>query len=199
MFPKVTLCASYVLTPFVPFMSDLWSSGSSGDGRLPQADHTAWVKNDNEVEASSRSPDASEVSSPLPEEPNAHAAIGNEGILILTPQMTAPMMPSTSMATTPKAKARASFSESQMSTLVQRFSVQRYLTPSEMKDLAEVTGLTYKQVRDSSLLAHKQNNCQDLFHILLHIKLFMFFEGENLVSEPKDKAEETPERNRLAV
>ncbi|MED6236984.1 hypothetical protein ATANTOWER_017085 [Ataeniobius toweri] len=50
-------------------------------------------------------------------------------------------------ATNPKAKVRAAFSESQMNALVQRFSVQRYLTPAEMKNLAEMTGLTYKQVK----------------------------------------------------
>ncbi len=62
--------------------------------------------------------------------------------------LTAPKKPSTTAVTNPKAKVRAAFSESQMNALVQRFSVQRYLTPAEMKNLAELTGMTYKQVRN---------------------------------------------------
>lgn len=50
-----------------------------------------------------------------------------------------------------KAKARTAFSEEQMSALNDRFNVQRYLTPAEMKTLAGFTGLTYKQVYTSSL------------------------------------------------
>lgn len=46
-----------------------------------------------------------------------------------------------------KAKARTAFSEEQMSALNDRFNVQRYLTPAEMKTLAGFTGLTYKQVQ----------------------------------------------------
>ncbi|XP_066578169.1 homeobox protein NANOG [Amia ocellicauda] len=46
-----------------------------------------------------------------------------------------------------KAKSRTAFSEGQMCALTQRFSMQRYLTPVEMKNLAGLTGLTYKQVK----------------------------------------------------
>lgn len=45
-------------------------------------------------------------------------------------------------------KTRAAFSEEQMNALINRFNIQRYLTPAEMKTLAGVTGLTYKQVCD---------------------------------------------------
>lgn len=85
------------------------------------------------------------------EEPGTFAVTGDGGTnnttSLLAP-LTAPKKPSTTAANNPKAKARAAFSESQMNALVQRFSVQRYLTPAEMKNLAELTGLTYKQVRD---------------------------------------------------
>ncbi|XP_032359748.1 homeobox protein NANOG [Etheostoma spectabile] len=114
---------------------DSWSSVSSREGVLPQADPATWVKKELEDEASSRSPGASkDVSSSIMEEPRPFA-IENDG----TKKTTA--------VNNPKVKARAAFSEIQMNTLVQRFSVQRYLTPAEMKNLAELTGLTYKQVK----------------------------------------------------
>lgn len=55
-----------------------------------------------------------------------------------------PVKPATSGS---KSKARTTFTDPQMNILSARFSVQRYLSPSEMRRLAEVTGLTYKQVR----------------------------------------------------
>lgn len=63
--------------------------------------------------------------------------------------LTPPKKPSTPSVNNTKGKirGRAAFSESQMNALVHRFSVQRYLTPAEMKNLAQLTGLTYKQVR----------------------------------------------------
>ncbi|KAK3551813.1 hypothetical protein QTP70_027239 [Hemibagrus guttatus] len=63
-----------------------------------------------------------------------------------------------------KAKARTAFSEKQMSALNDRFNVQRYLTPAEMKTLAGLTGLTYKQVktwfqnRRMKLKRHQKDN-----------------------------------------
>lgn len=140
-----------------PSHADSWSSGSSREGSLPQADPATWAKKDLEGEANSRSPDASEdVSSSLMEDPRNFAVTGNEGTNNTTSlPLTAPKKPSTTAVNNPKAKARAAFSESQMNALVQRFSVQRYLTPAEMKNLAELTGLTYKQVRDlRGLLDH---------------------------------------------
>ncbi|XP_070842559.1 homeobox protein NANOG [Chaetodon trifascialis] len=130
---------------------DSWSSGSSREGHLPHADPATWMKNDLDDEASSRSPDAREdVSSSLIEEPRTFAVTGSEGIDLTTPPrvaLTPPKKPCTTAVNTPKAKVRAAFSESQMNALVQRFSVQRYLTPAEMKNLAEMTGMTYKQVK----------------------------------------------------
>ncbi|XP_041092679.1 homeobox protein NANOG [Polyodon spathula] len=48
---------------------------------------------------------------------------------------------------TKKAKPRTAFSQDQMQALQQRFQVQRYLTPVEMKTFAGMIGLTYKQVK----------------------------------------------------
>lgn len=81
-----------------------------------------------------------------------------------------------------------------MNVLVQRFSVQRYLTPAEMKNLAEVTGLTYKQV--SGGLTRLLITCITKFKLNgTFSKQFSFivFVGEDLVSEPKNEAEETSE------
>ncbi|XP_062297960.1 homeobox protein NANOG [Scomber scombrus] len=132
---------------------DSWSSGSSREGSLPQADPTTWAKKDLDDEANSRSPDAvKEVSNSLKEEPRTFAVRGNDDTNNATPlhvPYTAPKKASTttSNVNNGKGKVRTAFSESQMNALVQRFSVQRYLTPAEMKNLADLTGLTYKQVK----------------------------------------------------
>nr|XP_040023388.1 homeobox protein NANOG [Gasterosteus aculeatus aculeatus] len=128
-----------------------WSSGSSREGSLPQTDSTTWRKTETEAEerdneASCRSPDAS---GSQVDEPSTFAASGNQDTNTTSVHLPsgASKKPCTSTANTPKGKMRAAFSESQMSALVQRFSIQRYLTPAEMKNLAEMTGLTYKQVK----------------------------------------------------
>lgn len=134
---------------FVSSPIDSWSSASSRDGSLPQTDPTTWVKGDLD-EANSRSPDAAEVSSSLVEQPGNFVVTGNEctgSTAISNIATNAPKKQSTTVVNNRKAKLRAAFSEAQMNILVQRFSVQRYLSPGEMKSLAEVTGLTYKQVR----------------------------------------------------
>lgn len=88
---------------------------------------------------SEESPDArKDLSRPLTEELGNGDTTGTQAPLIALKN------PST---TSPKAKARKAFSESQMNILVHKFSIQRYLPPAEMKSLAEMTGLTYKQVR----------------------------------------------------
>ncbi|XP_039983243.1 homeobox protein NANOG isoform X1 [Xiphias gladius] len=129
---------------------DSWSSSCSREGSLHQADPASWEKK-NLNKAGSRNPVASkDVSSSLMEEPQTFAVIGNgstNNITSLHVPINAPNKPSTTAVNNPKGKVRAAFSESQMNALVQRFSVQRYLTPAEMKNLAELTGLTYKQVK----------------------------------------------------
>ncbi|XP_041670067.1 homeobox protein NANOG isoform X2 [Cheilinus undulatus] len=147
---------------------DSWRSGSSREGSLPQADPVSWAKKDLDDETSSRSPDASEdVSSSLIEEQGTYVTAGNDCTNIpssLHAPHAAPKKPSTNAVNNPRGKVRAAFSESQMNTLVQRFSVQRYLTPAEMKNVAEMTGLTYKQVktwfqnRRMKLRRHQKDN-----------------------------------------
>nr|XP_020497303.1 homeobox protein Hox-D3-like [Labrus bergylta] len=150
---------------------DSWSS-SSREGSLPQSDRSdpvAWAKKEVDDETSSRSPDASEdISSSLMEESRTFVIKENHSTnntaSLHAPIVAAPKCPSTSATNTPKGKVRAAFSESQMNTLVQRFSLQRYLTPAEMKNLAEMTGLTYKQVktwfqnRRMKLRRHQKDN-----------------------------------------
>ncbi|XP_019942791.2 homeobox protein NANOG [Paralichthys olivaceus] len=132
---------------------DSWSSSSSSsrEGGLPQADPATWVKGDLESEVRDRSPISSkDISSSHVEEPHPFAVAGNEvadDIAPLQVPLAVPDKPSPPAVNKPKGKVRAAFSESQMNTLVQRFRVQRYLTPAEMKNLAELTGLTYQQVK----------------------------------------------------
>lgn len=95
-----------------------------------------------------RNPDAREdVSSSVKEEPRTVPVNGN---MCTNDTQNAPLIvpKKASAVNNPKGKVRSAFSESQMNALVQRFSVQRYLTPVEMKNVAELTGLSYKQVRD---------------------------------------------------
>ncbi|XP_051909980.1 homeobox protein NANOG [Hippocampus zosterae] len=141
---------------------DSWSFGSGRESGLPQADPARWVKKERRDDTNGRSPDAGDhVSSSLMEElPSCQQ---NANAFSAQAPFPAPSKPS-SHAETPKGKVRVSFSESQMHTLVQRFSVQRYLTPAEMKNLAELTGLTYKQVktwfqnRRMKLRRHQKDN-----------------------------------------
>ncbi|KAM3860785.1 uncharacterized protein ACN63O_015722 [Diretmus argenteus] len=128
---------------------DSWSSGSSREGSLPQTDPASWAKEELDGKTDSGSPGASEVSSSLIEEPQTYSVIG-EGAntpTALPVPLSALKKPSTAAVNTPKGKARTAFSESQMNALIQRFNNQRYLTPAEMKNLAGLTGLTYKQVK----------------------------------------------------
>lgn len=85
--------------------------------------------------------------------------------------------PKTPTANTPKSKARATFTDSQMNILSERFSMQRYLSPSEMRGLAEVTGLTYKQVR--RLFLERENSKVEIHNIAyteMCVVLFFLFE-----------------------
>ncbi|CAM9209449.1 unnamed protein product [Lampetra planeri] len=124
---------------------DSWSFGSSKEV-LP--DPSTWTKKELDEETNSRSPDHSEdVSSSLVGEPQPFTDAGNKDTSCLSVHTPLPAPKKQSTEDNPKGKVRAAFSESQMNALVQRFSVQRYLTPAEMKNLGELTGLTYKQVK----------------------------------------------------
>lgn len=149
-----------------------WSSASSREGSQPQADCTAWAKTDQD-EMSSRSPDTNSCSSPI-EEPRSYMVLGNQpnhnddGTAVSHMEANPRKMPVTN---TPKAKARATFSDSQMNILSERFSMQRYLSPSEMRGLAEVTKLTYKQVR--RLMDSKDDILEKIFKKLKYTKLLI--------------------------
>nr|XP_057915845.1 homeobox protein NANOG [Doryrhamphus excisus] len=125
---------------------DSWSYGSNREGTLPQtADPTTLPKKDPSGDAD-RSPGVGDVSSSFMGEPPSYTEVGN--VFPLQMPLPTPKKETTTPATeTPKGKVRVAFSESQMNALVKRFSVQRYLPPAEMKNLAEHTGLTYKQVK----------------------------------------------------
>ncbi|XP_048862782.1 homeobox protein NANOG [Brienomyrus brachyistius] len=124
---------------------DSWSSASSSDGCVPKAPATSWVERSPQEYQDSGSPDSSEpVSSSLNiDEPTGFGSSLEEHGPPCTPS------PAAQETTTQpkKAKARTAFSEGQMSALTHRFNMQRYLTPVEMKTLAGLTGLTYKQVK----------------------------------------------------
>ncbi|XP_051796414.1 homeobox protein DBX1-like [Acanthochromis polyacanthus] len=128
-----------------------WSSSSSSkEGSLSLADPATWVKKDLLEEVSRKSPDANRtISCSLTEESKVLATTEGEATNNDTsaPPLTDPKKQGAAGVNNPKGKVRTAFSERQMSTLVQHFTVHKYLTPSEMKSLAELTGLTYKQVK----------------------------------------------------
>lgn len=107
-----------------------------------------WAKKEGANKPDSGSPDGSEVvSSSLSaasEGPNCVNVDGDYEVPALS--ASAPSSDPVAAQQPRKAKARTAFSEKQMSALNDRFNLQRYLTPAEMKTLAGLTGLTYKQV-----------------------------------------------------
>uniref|UniRef100_A0AAZ3QYL3 Homeobox domain-containing protein n=1 Tax=Oncorhynchus tshawytscha TaxID=74940 RepID=A0AAZ3QYL3_ONCTS len=129
---------------------DSWTS----DKIYPQTNPATWVKRELEEEMESGRPNGSElVSSSYPE---------NTSVQILGSEDNAP--PEKEDKDTPKQKARTAFSTGQMDALTHRFNMQRYLSPAEMKALAGLTGLTYKQVktwfqnRRMKLKRHQKDN-----------------------------------------
>ncbi|XP_062848046.1 homeobox protein NANOG [Trichomycterus rosablanca] len=148
---------------------DSWSSGISRESNAAQVDHDIpdWVKKDQVYETDGRSPGGREPVTSSHVVPSQNpSGIKVEGECGPQSSPTAvPSSPGRVMAPQPrKAKARTSFSEGQMSALNDRFNVQRYLTPAEMKTLAGLTGLTYKQVktwfqnRRMKLKRHQKDN-----------------------------------------
>ncbi|XP_076827854.1 homeobox protein NANOG isoform X2 [Brachyhypopomus gauderio] len=149
---------------------DSWSSGSSGGGVIPQADLdlAPWVKKEQPYETdSSGSSDGSDVVSSSRSAVAEEANRNLKGDGSLPPAPTPPPAPSPPRQVPPqprKTKSRTAFSEGQMNALTDRFNMQRYLTPAEMKALAGLTGLTYKQVktwfqnRRMKLKRHQKDN-----------------------------------------
>lgn len=109
-----------------------------------------WVKAAHTQELNTDSPDANKVvSSSVPAASEGPSCMNAERSGVLPEVSTEAPSPKPVEAAAPqprKAKARTAFSEEQMSALNDRFNMQRYLTPAEMKTLAGFTGLTYKQV-----------------------------------------------------
>ncbi|XP_010884100.1 homeobox protein NANOG [Esox lucius] len=142
---------------------DSWSSGSSKEGYVPQTNPAIWVKKELNEEVDSGSPNGSEhVSSSYPEEEPTNPQVpGSEEC---TPQLLPPSPQERNVKITPKQKARTAFSAGQMDALTNRFNIQKYLTPAEMKTLAGLTGLSYKQVktwfqnRRMKLKRHQKDN-----------------------------------------
>ncbi|KAM9417259.1 homeobox protein NANOG isoform 2-T2 [Salvelinus alpinus] len=122
---------------------DSLSSSNDREEYNPQANHTTWVRS--ELETASGSPNSSEnVSSSHPEEFKSLQVMGSEDCTL---QSLPPSSPEKVDKNIPKQKARITFSTGQMDALTHRFNMQKYLTPAEMKTLAGLTGLTYKQVK----------------------------------------------------
>ncbi|XP_057680234.1 homeobox protein NANOG [Corythoichthys intestinalis] len=143
---------------------DSWSFSSGRENSLPQVDPALWVKPEQSDDANSSGPEAGDhVSSSLMVELSSYTDASGQNAdaaVSLQAPLPADKKPSTNL----NGKGRVSFSEDQMNFLVQRFSVQRYLTPAEMKNVAEMTGLTYKQVktwfqnRRMKLRRHQKDN-----------------------------------------
>lgn len=133
---------------------DSWSSGSSREGSAAQVDVELpdWANKEQVNEPDSGSPDGSEVgSSSLSAVSENLNCMNMDGDYGLQAASTVAPSPEPVVARQPR-KARSAFSEKQMNALNDRFNVQRYLTPDEMKTLAGRTGLTYKQVYSYLLL-----------------------------------------------
>ncbi|XP_012671640.1 homeobox protein NANOG [Clupea harengus] len=124
---------------------DSWSSGSSREVCIPPGNPATWIKKDTDDETVCGSPDGTEVVSSSitvgDDDPSLKDVRSGQGPVNIT------QSPPAQTTQTRKAKVRTAFSEGQMNALTHRFSMQRYLTPAEMKTLAGLTGLTYKQVK----------------------------------------------------
>ncbi|XP_019218467.1 homeobox protein NANOG [Oreochromis niloticus] len=109
------------------FSPDSWSSGSGVEASL----HFEETGDTSEAVSSSVSQEKQNFAVPRSQDGNISATLHDPS--------TAPEKP--------KGKARVVFTERQLNILVHQFNVKRYYEPSEMKQLAEMTGLTYKQVK----------------------------------------------------
>ncbi|MGH0174233.1 UNVERIFIED_CONTAM: hypothetical protein FKN15_069176 [Acipenser sinensis] len=131
------------------------ASSDSGD-KEPQSPES-WCSNGpdapqsvqglEESECSGSSLDAEPLSSTLQdgEEPRETPRLGGGGGPAPEGRLVNMAVAAADEPKTKKAKPRTAFSQEQMQALQQRFQVQRYLTPVEMKTFAGMIGLTYKQ------------------------------------------------------
>ncbi|KAK0149757.1 Homeobox protein NANOG [Merluccius polli] len=130
---------------------DSWSSASSREEGIPQADPASWIKREFDDDAETASPDASPdgVSSILEESQTLMGMASEDADAACPPAPVSKPTPApkTPRTTDGRGRLRTAFSEGQMTALVQRFNAQRYLNPAEMKNLAAQLGMTYKQVK----------------------------------------------------
>ncbi|XP_030625373.1 homeobox protein NANOG [Chanos chanos] len=146
---------------------DSWSSASSRESCVPQTNTSVpvWGKKDGSDETDGGSPESSEsVSSSVSvKEYDPTSVVLGTNTLPPTPSVV-PSPPEKAATGRPKPKLRTAFSEEQMNALICRFNMQRYLTPPEMRTLADLTGLSYKQVktwfqnRRMKLKRHQKDN-----------------------------------------
>lgn len=191
----------FQLIAFSCVSPDSWSSGSSREVTAApvELELPNWNGKARAREPDSGSPGGSEVvSSSLSVASEVANTIKVEGDDGLPAVSTVTPSPEPVAAPQPrKAKARTAFSEEQMSALNDRFNMQRYLTPAEMKTLAAFTGLTYKQVHFFPPLGYSFYSLASYsFHKngTLTLNLPFSFKGEDLVSKSQNEVKEAPER-----
>ncbi|KAL4000881.1 homeobox protein Nanog [Sarotherodon galilaeus] len=125
------------------FSPDSWSSGSGLKGSLPFEELATWVESALQMELSNKTTDTSEaVSSSVSEQKQDFVLPRSQD-----GNITATLHDPSTAPEKPKGKARVVFRERQLNILVHHFNVKHYYDPREMKQLAEMTGLTYKQVK----------------------------------------------------
>ncbi|XP_025765992.1 homeobox protein NANOG-like [Oreochromis niloticus] len=125
------------------FSPDSWSYDSGPEGSLSLEELATWVESALEKELSNKTTDTSEaVSSSVSEQKQDFAVPRSQD-----GNITATLHDPSTATEKPKGKARVVFTERQLNVLVHQFNAKHYYDPREMKQLAEMTGLTYKQVK----------------------------------------------------
>uniref|UniRef100_A0A3P9CL47 Homeobox domain-containing protein n=1 Tax=Maylandia zebra TaxID=106582 RepID=A0A3P9CL47_9CICH len=169
------------LSSFLFTLTDSWSSGSGPEGSLSLEELATWAETALKMEMSKKTADTSEaVSSSVSEQKQDFAVPRSQD-----GNITATLHPPSTAPEKPKGKARVVFTERQLNILVHHFNLKRYYEPREMKQLAEMTGLTYRQVktwfqnRRSKFRrrSHPQHVNQDVPLHVIHLSVFQF-QGE---------------------
>uniref|UniRef100_A0AAZ1Y0U0 Homeobox domain-containing protein n=1 Tax=Oreochromis aureus TaxID=47969 RepID=A0AAZ1Y0U0_OREAU len=135
-------CGPYrlVLTILCLFtLTDSWSYDSDPEGSLSLEELATWAESALEKELNNKTTDTSEAVSEQKQDFAVPRSQDGNITATLHDPSTAPEKP--------KGKARMVFTERQLNILVHHFNAKRYYDPREMKQLAEMTGLTYKQVK----------------------------------------------------
>ncbi|XP_026036702.1 homeobox protein NANOG-like [Astatotilapia calliptera] len=165
------------------FSPDLWISGSSLQGSLPLEELAAWAEAALAKEMSNNMSEAAEaVSSSVTEEELVFASPRNqEG----SNTVTSTTRVKDEKAKVLKGRTRGLFSDSQLKTLDHHFNQKIYPDPQEMTELAELTGLTYKQVKTwFQNRRRKFRKIPDSHHLNQGVPLH--FQGASSLSEQLD-------------